>query len=310
MYKGLILILVLASGCTSQIKKGTIGEALYFDHTFTMTENEEDYFRFEKMGFFTRRKPVMHPGPLACRFLYFKPTDYPFRQYLEWCYTPDYKAMVALKESKGEVAESYHGLGFKTEGNIAQIFQFLENKFKDYGTFTFHKNFEWEKSSTEVLPGWDYIATKKPIINGINLFVVKYDKLPKKFLNVKPVEPNTNTTDKIIATIVDLNDEEYGRISDFSLVPFSKGSISNDKGFHIININSFKDFKDPLKQKKRAQKAVVLRFKDHKKFIELAKPDYKFKAYGQTFYGIKTPKDAWEIWATDSDAFVRENPNQ
>lgn len=264
MCKILLLILMLTISCVSQEKQKTLSDPMFFDHTYTVTESENDYLQFEKRGFFTRREPVMHPGPMACRFLYFKPNDYPFKQYLEWCYTPNYKAVVAMKESKGEPAEAYHGLGFKTEGDLGSIFMNLEPKFKDYGIFTFHKNFEWKKNNTDILPGWDYIISRKLIIHGLTLFVVSYGQPPKKMISKRPVIPNPNTTDKIIATLVDLTSDEFHRFSEFSLAPISGGSISKSKGFHFLKLSKYTDFKKYLLNKKRTQKAVILRFQDKK----------------------------------------------
>ena len=135
--------------------------------------------------------------------------------------------------------------------------------------------------------------------------MVKYDKPPKKLAKNKTVEPNLNTTDKIIATLVDLTNEDFQHLSEFSLLPIRDGSISNSKGFHFLNISSFKKFKKHVQKKAGVQKAVILRFQNQKKFVSLAQPDYRFTAYGQTFYGIKTPDKSWDILATDSDQFIK-----
>lgn len=214
-------------------------------------------------------------------------------------------AMVQAKKEKGEMVEAYQGLGFKTEGDINSILNSLEPKFKKYGIYSFHKNFEWEKNNTDILPGWDYIMSKSPIIKDLTLFTVRYGSHPKNLLPKRTIVPNPNSADKILATLLDVSDVEFQDLADFSFLPIHKGTIANAKGFSFININTFPEFKSPLIKKIGTQKAVIIRFTDEKKYVELTKPDYQFKAYGQTFYGIKTPDKSWDILATSSDQFLK-----
>lgn len=301
MKKLIYLLVLILAACVSNQKSGD-PDKLVFDHTYTAIEDTKEFFSLKERGFQLMEKMVRHPGPVECRFIQFNPEGYPFKQYLEWCHTNDYKKLKDQFEKSGKGEQTRNALAFRTNGNVDSVFKSLYEDFKDFEILTFHKNYNWEENSKDKLPGWDYIVTKKAILPDVGLFGVLYG--PRKQKSKKKESSHSNTANKIIAVLLDIDQNELGRVAKFSSGRLDSGKVSNSYGFHVLRLQSHMDLAKKLTPKTGIYKAVVLRVSDLEVYKKKASPDYEFQYRGQTFYGIKTKTHAWDILATDSDEFV------
>jgi|GEM_PF-4848684 len=298
LVKCLILTILIAGCAAGQVQ--TEKDKFIFDHAYTKIENEDDFFSLGKRGFFLKKGSVTHPGPVVCRFIKFTPSDYPSWQYLEWCHTEDFKKMAEKMKAKGEPEVTPMGIGHRTVGDVQKLFSGMKGQFDGYSLFSKHKNFDWQKNDKDILPGWDYVTTKKPLLPGITVFGVKYGDPGAKIVKTAP-KVHVNSAYKIIGLIADLDSTQLGRLARFSGDLAVKSVISNGHGFHIMSTSALKDHTKIWSRKKNKLRAVVLRIRSEAEFKKYAKPDYHFTFLGEKFYGIKASDQSWDILATESD---------
>src|SRR5690606_38514138 len=130
--------------------------------------NHELLKKLERLGFILEKKMTEHPGKAFCRFICFKGENPRKIFYLEF-----------VSIGRGGIPFIEPGISFGYETDLAKFYKKVSKKFhSEYN----HKNYDWKKNSEDLLPGWNSITFKKPIIKNVNIWFTEYEdtKKPRK----------------------------------------------------------------------------------------------------------------------------------
>ena len=158
-------------------------------------------------------KITQHPPKDICRFVHLR------NGYLE--FIEDRSFFGPLKRFLGITMPGFC-LALEDDGDL-EAFSKTE-RLQQFEPYTYRRPYDWKSGKTG--PGWTFLKFKKPIISGVNLWLIHYDK-------VESGAKKSQKNDAFVTEVTFL----YKTKADIENFEALTGVVSKDDVVHFDNIN-------------------------------------------------------------------------